>query len=46
MDAVVVASTLSDSAVLSPVIDHCWLLLSEIVIVVVDVGVSAVFECC
>jgi len=39
MDAVVVAS---DSAVLSLVIDHCWLLVSEIVIVVGD-GVPALF---
>ena len=42
MDAVVVASALSDSAVLSPVICHCWLLVSEIVIVGGD-GVPALF---
>ena len=29
MDAVIVASALSDSVVLSPVIGHCWLLVYQ-----------------
>ena len=45
MNVVVVVSALSNRAVLSLVIDHCWLLVSEIVIVVGG-GVPAVFECC